>query len=148
MAKNPKFDLQRFHFEHRLWGKEIDFVNEEVTIFEHLLDEMKVILPTDLDISFAETLQRISREIEHFKRINNTLKSEIHAQENVMAIALKNETVQYNDDIWATQVYLREKMDFYHDNYRKFKTEFRLFIGKDLENHFSLKEVASLQETD
>ena len=66
---------------------------------------------------------------------------------HVMAIALKNETVQYNDDIWATQVYLREKMDFYHDNYRKFKTEFRLFIGKDLENHFSLKEVSSLQET-
>ena len=145
MAKNPKFDLQRFHFEHLLWEKEIDFVNEEVTIFAHLLDEMKVILPTDLNTHFAETIQRISREMEHFKRINNTLKSEIHAQENVMAVALKNETVQYNDDIWATQVYLREKMDFYHDNYRKFKTEFRLFIGKDLENHFSLKEVTSLQ---
>lgn len=147
MAKNPKFDLQRFHFEHRLWDKEIDFVDEEVTIFEHLLDEIKVILPADLDTHFAETIQRISREIDHFKRINKTLKSEIHAQENVMAIALKDETVQYNDDIWATQVYLREKMDFYHDNYRKFKTEFRLFVGKDLENHFSLKEIAPLQET-
>jgi hypothetical protein len=137
MAKKNKFDLQRFHFEHNLWLNEIVFVGQEADIFLHLLQEMKIIFPTDTEGDFNETIKRFEHELAHFKRTVADIKSEIHAQEVVMASAIREETKHFNEDIWETQVFLREKMDYFHDNYRKLKVEFRLFVGKDLESHFA-----------
>lgn len=139
MARNTKFDLQRFHFEHNLWLNEVTFVGQEVDIFNHLLQEMKVILPTESNSNFAETVKSFEHQLGHFKRTVADIKSELHAQEVVMASAIREETANFNEDIWETQVYLREKMEYFHDNYRKLKTEFRLFVGKDLESHFGQK---------
>lgn len=138
MARNTKFDLPRFHFEHRLWLNEVDFVGQEADIFAHLLQEMKVILPTESESHFAEVLKSFEHQLGHFKRIVADIRSEIHAQEVVMASAIREGIANFNEDIWETQLFLREKMEFFHDNYRKLKTEFRLFMGKDLESHFGV----------
>jgi len=137
MARNNKFDLQRFHFEHNLWLNEVVFVEQEVGIFSHLLAEMQVLLPSDTEGGrFSETAKSFEHQFRHFVRLVADIKSEVHAQEVVMASAIREETMHFNEDILETQVFLREKMDYFHDNYRKLKSEFRLFVGKDLENHF------------
>lgn len=138
MAHNDKFDLQRFHFEHTLWLNEVTFVGQEVGIFGRLLKTMEAFLPAEDDENFQETLHRFEHQFDHFKRTIENIEAEIQEQEAVMATALRDKTAVFNEDIRETQVYLREKMKFFHDNYRKLKTEFRLFIGKDLESHFDL----------
>lgn len=138
MARNTKFDLPRFHFEHTLWLNEVNFVGHEVDIFARLLQEMKVILPTESENHFAEILKSFEHQLGHFKRTAADIRSEIHAQEVVMASTIREEMTNFNEDIWETQLFLREKMEFFHDNYRKLKTEFRLFVGKDLESHFEV----------
>ncbi len=138
MAHNDKFDLQRFHFEHTLWLNEVTFVGQEVGIFGRLLKTMEAFLPAEEDGNFQETLHRFEHQFDHFKRTIESIEAEIQEQEAVMATALREKSVVFNEDIRETQVYLREKMKFFHDNYRKLKTEFRLFIGKDLESHFDL----------
>lgn len=138
MAHNDKFDLQRFHFEHTLWLNEVTFVGQEVDIFGRLLKTMEAFLPAEEDENFQETLHRFEHQLDHFKRTTENVKAEIQEQEAVMATALREKTAVFNEDIRETQAYLREKMKFFHDNYRKLKTEFRLFIGKDLESHFEV----------
>lgn len=139
MAHNDKFDLQRFHFEHTLWLNEVTFVGQEVAIFGRLLKTMEAFLPAEEgDANFQETLRRFEHQMEHFKRTTENVEAEIQEQEAVMATALRENTAVFNEDIRETQLYLREKMKFFHDNYRKLKTEFKLFVGKDLESHFDL----------
>ncbi|MFN8343592.1 MAG: hypothetical protein U0X91_01230 [Spirosomataceae bacterium] len=139
MALNDKFDLQRFHFEHTLWLNEVSFIAQEVAIFGRLLKTMEAFLPTEeAEENFQETLHRFEHQLTQFKRTTESIQAEIQEQEAVMAKALQEKTAVFNEDIRETQAYLREKMKFFHDNYRKLKNEFKLFVGKDLESHFEI----------
>ncbi len=139
MARNTTFDLHRFHFEHRLWLNETIFVAQEIDFFAHLLQEMRVFLPVEgADTNFDETITHFVREFDHFKRTIDSIQADIRDQEGISANVIKQQTNQFNEEIRETQNYLREKMAFFHDNYRKLKTEFKLFVGKDLEKHLDI----------
>ncbi len=139
MARNTKFDLHRFHFEYRLWLNEVTFVDQEVDFFGHLVHEMRAFLPVEeMDSNFAETLTHFEREFDHFKRTVKSIQADIRDQEGIIASIIKEETTQFNEEVRESQAYLREKMSFFHDNYRKLKTEFKLFMGKDLEKHIHI----------
>ncbi|WP_428663651.1 hypothetical protein [Runella sp.] len=139
MARNTKFDLARFHFEHSLWLNETIFVEQEIDFFSHLVHEMRAFLPVEeIESHFEETLTRFEREFDHFKRTIKNIQADLRDQEGIIASVIKEQTEDFNEEIRETQTYLREKMVFFHDNYRKLKTEFKLFVSKDLEKHIDI----------
>jgi hypothetical protein len=147
MARNTTFDLPRFHFEHTLWLNETKFTEQEIDFFAHLLQEMRAFLPVEeMESNFGETLTHFEREFDHFKRTINSIQADIRDQEGIIADVIKQPTTKFNVEIRESQSYLREKMAYFHDNYRKLKTEFKLFVAKDLEKHIDVP--TQVKETD
>ncbi|MFC5412472.1 hypothetical protein ACFPMF_24320 [Larkinella bovis] len=122
MNKQSYRTLTEEHFCHQLWQNDLIMAEQELTFFEHLLDQLNPIgLPNSPG---ADYLDEILSNLHHFNRLIPVLKQDIQQTEKQLATDVKA-----TDNVSAAQkkdhAYLRSEMDDFEQSYRQFKQTFR-----------------------
>jgi hypothetical protein len=129
-----KYDqLNRVHFEQRLWQNELELMQLEVGFFQDLLKDLE-----DGHQIAAKNQQKVGEffnHIHHFQRLIKKLLEEKDVIELEMAVGVLHDMVLDREQR-LDHKYFRSEMDYLEQNYRIFKTNFKNFIanthfGKD-----------------
>jgi len=126
-AKQPTKHIDELHFEHRVWLNNLKFCKEEITIFEHRLEELVQ----------RNTGKELLAELEHFqnqyireKEVIDELRHDIKQHENFLEKESVEKPVAIDHRAFGDHAELRDRMETFERLYDELKQEFRRWLVK------------------
>lgn len=121
--------IGELHFDHMEWLNALKFYKDEISIFEHRLE----------DIIRRNTGMEVMAELEHFqnqfireREVIDELRHDIKQQENVLEKESKDHPVAIEHRYFTDHTDLRDRMQTYEKLYRELKADFYRWLSKRL----------------
>jgi PHP family Zn ribbon phosphoesterase len=122
-----KVHVQDLHFENELWLNELEFVKQELALFENKLPHLLI-----ANAGNAERIAKIEQFQNQFirqKEALDELKHDVHVSEQQLAGKVKEmNSVEIQHKTVSDHASLRQKVDNYKTIYGNFKRKFFDFI--------------------
>ncbi len=122
-----KRPIDQLHFEHRLWTNEVDFVKDEITIYEHRLEEL--VLRND-DKEMLAQLEHFQNQFIREKEVIDALLSDIKKHEQTISKEAREQGSEREQVFHSDHDDLRERMESFRSIYGDLKKEFYRFMAK------------------
>ena len=126
-TSTPKKHIDELHFEHNVWIKAMQFYYDEVTTFEHRLEELVQ----------RNTKTEVTSQIEHFqnqfirqKEVAQEIMSKCRDHDKFLANQAKDHPIAIDHVLFADHTKLRDEADTFEKIYRELKDEFMSFLRK------------------
>ncbi|MBK9148213.1 MAG: hypothetical protein IPM12_10425 [Flavobacteriales bacterium] len=126
-ASTTKARIGDLHFDHMEWINSLGFYKDEISIFEHRLE----------DIVRRNTKQEVMAELEHFqnqfireKEVIDELRHDIKQAENELERESKDHPVAIDHRWFADHTSLRERFLTFEKLHRDLKGEFHQWLVK------------------
>jgi hypothetical protein len=120
-----KTDVQRLHFEHKLWMNELQFFADEIAIFEHRLEEVLQRHPEEKEALIL--LEQFQNQFIRQKSVLEELRHDINIHEQTIAERLKAGFSTPDHKI-NDHSKIRENMDSFKAIYANLKTNFYAYM--------------------
>ncbi|MBA4848894.1 hypothetical protein [Emticicia sp. BO119] len=121
---NKFSQLNRTHFQYRIWRNELELMQQETDFFLSVIEEI-----ASLEDNAAKTEQNwFINQFHHFQRLIKQLKGELSSVEKGLAEGVLHDRILDKEQRLDHQ-YLKEEMDYFEQDYRSVKTKFRTFIA-------------------
>jgi len=114
------------HLSQKIWRNEIELWSQETAFFEDILHETETWAALSLDQTKAAT--ELMNQIHHFERLCGQSLIELDAMNKEVAEDIQSDEklgIESKDD----QEHFKIKMEYFEQNYRLFKKEFRGFVA-------------------
>jgi hypothetical protein len=120
-----KTDVQRLHFEHKLWMNELQFFADEIAIFEHRLEEVLQRHPGEKEALVR--LEQFQNQFIRQKSVLEELQHDINIHEQTISGLLKSgfSTPEHKINDHSN---IRENMDSFKSIYTDLKASFYAYI--------------------
>lgn len=120
--------FQTLHLDHQLWLNELKFYEDEVTIFEHYLEEYVKKAGPDQKELMAD-LEHFQNQFIRQKEVIDELKHEIRLSEQRLSKEIQL-GVRMTDDDKIRHNHLKDRMETFRKIYRELKAEFYGYMTK------------------
>lgn len=120
-----KTDVQRLHFEHKLWMNELQFFADEIAIFEHRLEEVLQRHPDEKEALIR--LEQFQNQFIRQKSVLEELRHDINIHEQTISNLLKSgfSTPEHKINDHSK---IRESMDSFNSIYTELKASFYAYM--------------------
>ena len=123
----PKKHIDELHFDHKLWTNNMRFYRDELTIFEHRLEELVT----------RNTKVEVTAQIEHFqnqfirqREVAEEIISKCGDHEKFLVNQAITHPVAIDHVLFADHTKLRDEAETYDKLYAELKKEFTDFLRK------------------
>lgn len=121
-------DVENLHFEHTLWRNQLDFVADELKIFEKRLGKLVLTLR---DREMLARLEHYQNQFIRQKEVLDQLQHDIKVHEQQIGIMLQNGKVPQDTDVSRHQK-VGAEMKIYQKIYGELKEDFFRFMAENL----------------
>lgn len=119
-----KTDVQSLHFEHRLWDNELKFFTDEMSIFEHRLEDM---VKKHDEPEALMRLEQFQNKFIRQKSVLQELAHDIKIHEQTISGLLKAGFGTPEHKV-SDHTSLRDRMDSFRDIYAEVKEDFYRYL--------------------
>ncbi|MCB0790328.1 MAG: hypothetical protein H6595_13720 [Flavobacteriales bacterium] len=119
--------INDLHFDHRLWINRLQFYKDEISIFEHRLE----------DIVKRNTHTEVLANVEHFqnqyirqREVIDELRHDIKQHENFLEKESIDRPTAIDHRLFGDHTELRDRMETFERLYHELKNEFQQWLAK------------------
>ncbi|GAB3949643.1 hypothetical protein GCM10028805_26240 [Spirosoma harenae] len=116
--------LMEVHMLHRIWRNELELALQEVNFWEELFNTLSI--GQDFTEDSIDWQNEVG-QLHHFRRLCTRLLEEIKQLEGQLTHGVQIAHV-LDADTRLNHQYIREAMDSFHTDFRRFKTEIRQYL--------------------
>ena len=120
--------IQELHREHQEWLSEIDFMEKEIIIFEHMIEKYK---KEYNDSAFDIIANAFYDSFEHIKSKLHKMKVEIDFHEVKLREAIQVNSADFETPSFKDPVHLRKHLDDSIEKMRAFKESLYNYIASN-----------------
>lgn len=119
--------ISDLHFEHSLWGRQLDFYRDEVSFFERRLEDL---VQRWTDHGVLAQLERFQNQFIREREVIDILKHDINAHENSLVAYAKEHPIAIDHVHFADHDGLRERMARFREIFEELKNDCLTFLVK------------------
>ncbi len=120
-----KIGIDTLHFEHRLWSNELKFAQDELTIYEHRLEEM---VRKYTNIEMLKGLEKFQNKFITQKKVLHDLLSRIDRHEHRISEFAKAHAEDGQELSFTDHNQIRSEMEDFKRLYGELKIGFYKFV--------------------
>jgi hypothetical protein len=124
--------LRDLHFEHKVWGNELEFFEDEIQIYEHRLEDLVKKKMNDKEM--LSQLEAFQNQFIRQKEVIDILKHDINDHEHVLSKYAEEHPIAIEDVQFKDHTTLRDRMVTFRKLYRELKDSFYQFLAKYLKD--------------
>ena len=129
VTKDKTVYISDLHFEHKLWKRQLDFYRDELTIFDHRLEEL---VKRWSNIEVLSQLEQFQNRFVREREVIDELRHDIHEHATVLAQYAEEHPVAINHVRFEDQVSLRDRMETFQKLFDELKQSFLVFVARYL----------------
>jgi hypothetical protein len=121
--------ISDLHFEHKLWKRQLDFYRDELSIFEHRLEEL---VQRWTDNTVLAQLEQYQNRFVREREVIDELRHDVNEHANQLAKYAQEHPVAIDRVRFEDQVDLRDRMETFQKLFAELKSEFMVYVAKYL----------------
>ncbi len=122
-----KLSLERVHFDHRIWNNELDFVKDEVNIYEKRLSDL---VQKDYNRDMMRGLEHFQNQFIRQKEVIDELHHKVNTHEHhIVEITISQASDKLNP-LFEEYLGLSDEMETFRKIFQQLKKEFYQYLAK------------------
>lgn len=126
-TKAPRKHIDDLHFEHRVWMSNMKFYRDELTIFEHRLEEL---VQRNTKIEVTSQIEHFQNQFIRQREVADEIISKCKDHDKFLANQAKNHPIAIDHVLFADHTKLRDEAQTFDKLYFELKHEFMDFLRK------------------